>query len=693
MATEVGVGFVSIIPSTKGFGASLAAQGAAAGKGAGRATGEAVQRSFGTKMKGAGKAMTAGVTLPLVGLGVAATKAAGDFSKGMANIATLIPGNTERVKELGDGIKDLGPTVGKSSSDLTDGLYQVISAFGDSAESMSLLETNARAATAGLATTEEAINLTSAVTKGFGDTSAEAVQKASDLALMTVRLGQTTFPELASSVGQVIPIAQNLNVSQEELFGTMATFTGVTGNASEVSTQMRSALQSLMKPTASASKVLSEAGYESGAAAIKALGFKGALGLMTDAAQATGEPLGKYIGRVEGQTVALGLAGAQSDVYNEKLTQMGSAAGTTDEAFKEVSEGVGKQAFQWEQFKVQLQTVLVSLGEGLLPALGSLMEASKPLIDIIKQVADAFAAAPGPVQTIIVGIGAFIAIAGPLMWAIGGITGAVTALNLAFLANPITWIILAVVALVAAVVYAWNNFEWFRDAVLAVWEAIKVAAEVVWNAIYAVIEFVVKAVVTYVTAYWTVLSTVVGAIWDGIRAYVEFQVNLIRSVIEVAVKAIGWVWENVFVRIANIVSSVFEGIRSGVQGVVDWIKGILEWISGAISTVMEKLGPITGVLGSVAGGLGDLFGGTFHNGGTVPGSGDVPILAQGGEVVMNRRAASTIGRDNLNRANQGDTSGLGGGPTYNITVNNAKPEPASDSLPNAVRKSAYLSGV
>ena len=38
---------------------------------------------------------------------------------------------------------------------------------------------------------------------GYGDTSAAAVAKASDLALLTVRLGQTTFPELAASIGRV----------------------------------------------------------------------------------------------------------------------------------------------------------------------------------------------------------------------------------------------------------------------------------------------------------------------------------------------------------------------------------------------------------------------------------------------------------------------------------------------------------
>ena len=48
-------------------------------------------------------------------------------------MATLIPGQAERVLELKD-VRDLAVETGKPLDDLTDGLYQVISAFGDNIE-------------------------------------------------------------------------------------------------------------------------------------------------------------------------------------------------------------------------------------------------------------------------------------------------------------------------------------------------------------------------------------------------------------------------------------------------------------------------------------------------------------------------------------------------------------------------------
>ena len=147
-------------------------------------------KGFGDGMKKAGSTMTKYVTAPIIGLGTASTKMGMDFNKSMANVATLIPGNVERVNELKQSVLDLSIETGKSAQDISAGLYQVISAFGDSADAAKQLEVAVKAATAGVSTTEEAINLLSAVTKGYGDTSLEAMEKVSDLAFMTVKLGQ-----------------------------------------------------------------------------------------------------------------------------------------------------------------------------------------------------------------------------------------------------------------------------------------------------------------------------------------------------------------------------------------------------------------------------------------------------------------------------------------------------------------------
>lgn len=328
---------------------------------------------FKSALSGLGKVAVAGLaalTTALVGIGVASLNAAINFNKGMANVASLIPGSTARVNELKGTVQEMAVQFGKSTDDLSEGLYNVISAFGDTADTAKIMETNVKAATAGVATTTDAINLTSAVTKAYGDTSAEAVEKAADLALMTVRLGQTTFPELAASVGKVTPLTNELGVSQEELFATMATLTGVTGGAAEVSTQLRGAMQSLMAPTDSATKAIKAAGYEDAKAMLAKEGLAGSMKILMDAAEKSGEPLNKYISSIEGQTLALALGGPQADAYAEKLGEMEKAAGATDAAFKEQTEGVNAFGFKLDQLKQVGVTSLQKIGDALISAFG-----------------------------------------------------------------------------------------------------------------------------------------------------------------------------------------------------------------------------------------------------------------------------------------------------------------------------------
>ena len=165
--------------------------------------------ALGKTAKTAGKiaagAMVAAATA-VATLGTAAVKSAAEYEAQLANVSTLLTGTeaevAARTAEIGDQVLEISNRTGVATADLTDGMYQVVSAFGDSADAAAILETAAKSAAAGNATTTDSINLLSAVTKGYGDTPREAVQQAADLAFATVRLGQTSFPETGRRHGQ-----------------------------------------------------------------------------------------------------------------------------------------------------------------------------------------------------------------------------------------------------------------------------------------------------------------------------------------------------------------------------------------------------------------------------------------------------------------------------------------------------------
>lgn len=366
----------------------------------------------GSKAIATGKKLSARMTLPIVGLGIAAVKMGVDFNKGMANVSTLIDGNIPRTKALGDSMLKLSMDTGIATKDLTDGLYQTVSAFGDSADTVGRMNAVAKASVAGLSTTTEALNLLSAVTKGYGDTTAAAVSKASDLSFITVKLGQTTFPELASSMGRVIPLASSMKVSQEELFAAFASLTGVTGNAAEVSTQMRGAIQSLMAPTGDMKKVLQGMGFASGQAAVQSLGLVGTLQKMVASTGGNTEQMKKLFPQIESMAAILQLSGKGAEKFKTDLLAMKSAVGATDQAFKAQTQGVNKAGFSWARMVATMKAMAINIGQLLMPVLEGLANVFGAIFSVVNSL-------PGPVKTVIIAFAGILAAVGPIMMVVG----------------------------------------------------------------------------------------------------------------------------------------------------------------------------------------------------------------------------------------------------------------------------------
>lgn len=520
--------------------------------------------SFGKGATAAGGVLSAGLTLPIIAGGAAVWKFGTDINEAMANVASLIPGNTARVRELKTAVQDMSITTGKSTKDLADGLYQVVSAFGDTSDSAKVLEINAKAATAGVATTTDAINLTSAVTKGYGDTSAKAVGDVSDLAFQAVKLGQTTFPELAASIGRVVPLSAELKVSQQELFGVMATATGVTGGASEVGTQLRGVLQSLMAPTEDMTALLESLGVKTGGALIEQRGLQGAIEAIVSASKSSGVPLGKFIGSIEGQTIALALAGPQQQAFTEKLAAMGQASGATEEAFKEQTTGINSAGFAWKQFKAEATVAIERLSDTVIPIVMRGAAQLRPLGDVVKMVIAEFVRMPQPVQTAGVVLMGLLAAAGPVLLIVGKLAGAIAAIIPWFAAGSA-----GAAAVGTALTVLTGPVGWAIAALVALAGASKAS-----------------------TGSWFAFLEPLKPILDLLLAVARLGLALVIGALQTL---FGWL-KPIASFIGNVLLKVFEGwmhILRGVGGVLGWladkIDSLTSWIVGEKEAVEQSV--------------------------------------------------------------------------------------------------------
>ncbi len=399
-------------------------------------------------------------TTAIAAVGIAATKMAVDFNAGFANVQTLIPGAKDRIKELQKEVLDLSPAIGKTTEDLTSGLYEIISAFGDSADSAKNLELAAKGATAGGATTKDSIALLSAVTKAYGDTSNAAQKKVSDLAFTTVKLGQTSYPELAASIQRVTSQSKTLKISQEEMFSVFSSGTGVIGGAAEVSTKFSALLTEMQKPSEGFKKAFKELGVTSGEELIEHFGgLQGALQALKGIAEKTGEPISNLFGSAEAGKLALYAAGEGAEKFASDLNAMQDSLGATEQAFNDAtSEGPKAFGFQLQQAGLNAQGFAIKVGQELIPSIQALLN---PLFKSIAFLKDLDS------QTIktIVGVGKIIITASAVTAAVMGAKKAFDALKTsmialkgAFAANPFG---LLLVSVTTAIVALKELGEWF----------------------------------------------------------------------------------------------------------------------------------------------------------------------------------------------------------------------------------------
>lgn len=276
-----------------------------------------------------------GVTATVVGVAATCGKQAADVEKAMAQTRTLLTGTADETKartaELTQDVMNISRVTGRVSTEIAAGSYQVISAFQDTADTASILETATKAAIAGQAETVDTVNALAAVTKAYGDTSARAVTHVSDLSFETIRLGQTTMPELANGIQKASGSAAALHVSQEELYAGFATLTGVIGNTDTVGTALNTLYTKMLKPSKALSKAVESLGYKSAYAMVQQEGLGGTI-----------KKLGQYAGGDATKFAALfsmrDLKAAQGilntmDVYEQKLSELQDADGATDRAF------------------------------------------------------------------------------------------------------------------------------------------------------------------------------------------------------------------------------------------------------------------------------------------------------------------------------------------------------------------------
>ncbi len=419
------------------------------------------QRSMdqlGKNMTKVGKSMTMKVTMPLVGIGVAAAKMASDFEYSMTQIETLVGRSAQEVETLKGSVLGLSGETGRAPKELADAMFFITSAGLDAASATAALEYSAKAAAVGLGDTVVVADAVTNAMNGYG-MSAEGAAYATDVLAKTVEQGKASAADLAPQFGRLIPMAAELGISFDQVGGGLAFLTRASGDAAMSATQLGGVMKSFLKPSQMAKKVLEEIGvdlHELRAAASTDL--LGALQGLREKLEANGLEMSNVFEDIRGLNGALQLTGVATGAAREVFDELADSTGKLDEAFL----GVQKTAqFKMSQAMAGMKASMITLGAAVLPVVVPMLQ---KVAEWVGKIAEAFGALPGPVQTAIVIFGVVVAAAGPLLMVIGSVTTGLTSLGIVAAGatlslSAILAPLAAIVAVGAAVFAVWKNFS------------------------------------------------------------------------------------------------------------------------------------------------------------------------------------------------------------------------------------------
>jgi phage-related protein len=289
---------------------------------------------------------------------------------------------------------------------------------------------------------------------------------------------------------------------------------------------------------------------------------------------------------IEAMVASGDTAGAQKIILGELETQFGGAAKAAGESLP------GQMAKAQRAFEDISQQIVETIIPLVLPALQSIGDVlTNTVVPAVQGFIQGFkdgTGAGGTFRDILSTIGGILqAVAGflaensgiliPLAIGIGIVVAAIQiwtvvqgALNTIMALNPIMLIVIAIAALIAALVIAYNKSDAFRAIVDTVWSAIQTAVAAVVDFfqtyVMPILKFVFDAIVAYVQFLWTIYEP----IWNLIKAVVEKVVTwfketawpAIKTFIDLFVLGVQTLWADF--------QPIWTNIQNAVKKVVDW---------------------------------------------------------------------------------------------------------------------------
>ena len=550
--------------------------------------GEKVQE-VGGKVEAVGKKFMVASTVAAGAL-VGVTTEAINFETAWTGVTKTVDGTDEQLEKIRQGLLDLSQQTGSSAEEIA-GVAEAAGQLGVKTENiLDFTETMVRLGDSTNLSAEEAA---SAIAQLYNVMGAD-INTVDQFGSALVTLGNnsaTTEADILNMATRIASSGSQIGLTEQEVLALAATLSSVGMEAEAGGSAISAIMTQIDKDVATGSDTLatwaSTAGMSVGQfrdlwqkdamSAIQAV-----IGGMGDA-KAGGENLNlileelgitslRQTDTMKRLSNAAELMGTSVDLSNEAWAENTSLVEESDKRYETT-------ASKMQQLKNTITELCVNLGDILLPIVQGVTDKIKSFADWLTNLSPAaqkvvlavtaLVAALGPVLItvgkLISSVGSIMTLAPQIVSILGTIKTALSGLFTLISTNPVIAIITAVIA---AVVLLYNNCEWFRDAVNAIWAKIKEVAVAVFNVL---VEF------------FTV--TIPDAINTVARFFTETLPNAFNTVVD-------WIktnWQGLLLLIVNPVAGIFKLLYDNCEGFRTKVNAILTAVKQGFSNFVAFL--------------------------------------------------------------------------------------------------------
>lgn len=616
----------------------------------------------------AGSTLTKAITLPIAGAATAAIKMSNDFETAMAKVSTIADTTKTPMSMLKEQVIDLSNEMGVGVTDLAEAQYQAISAGVDTASSVNFVGTAVKAAKGGFTDTTTAVNGLTTVLNAYKKGADEAAA-VSDQMLIAQNFGKTSFGEMASSMGNVIPIASSLDVSTQELFSSIAVLTKNGIATSESVTGLKAAFSNILKPSSDAAKYAKSIGLEFNAAHLQSVGWAQMLQEIKEKTGGNTEAMGRLFGSTEALNSVLVLAGKGSGDFSAAMEMMQNSTGATQAAYEKMLTPAERMNIAFNKIK----NSLIQFGAALTPAFEKVADMIGKVGDRLNNLSEGqvnaivkFAAVAAAIGTALIIFGKMVTMVGTVKKAYGsmlktivrfkGIAGVITSP-----AGIVIGVLAAIAIAAVLIIKNWDQVKaflsnvgaWFKNAFEKAGfsvEGFKNKFSSIGNTIGNIAgkisgfcksvagifkkEFSGSVAEGLEDANGGLEAFVGGAVsaFDGIVTAVDKGLKAFEAILDFFTGAFMGNWDSAAQGFRNSLKNIFppdvaDGLIKAFDNALPAIKAVTEGIKAAFSGFVQDARKIFDSFKGIFGGVGTLLKGVF--------TGDAETALEGFKTAIN----------------------------------------------------------